>query len=82
MDSCRFLLPPGYREFFIMIDQCEREVELITKNGFHLNLKSKLCQFVALTNIFSNKEVKECEFITHSLEDTCKMIKFFAETGK
>ncbi len=71
-------LPGEYREFFLMIDHCERDVELRT-GGFHLNLKSKLCQFVVLTSVLYNKRVSECELITHSAKDTEKIIKFFLE---
>lgn len=72
----KFILPGGCRDFFLMIDQCEKEVELLTKEGFHLNLKSKLCQYVVLTSVFCNKQVKECELVTHSLEDTERILKF------
>lgn len=75
----RFFLPGGCREFFLMIDQCDREVELLTREGFHLNLKSKLCQYVALTSIFCNKKVKECELVTHSGKDTERILKFLIE---
>ncbi len=73
-------LPGGCRDFFLMIDRCDKEVELLTREGFHLNLKSKLCQYVALTSIFSNKKVKECELVTHSWNDTERILKFLIES--
>ncbi len=71
-----FMLPAGYREFFLMIDQCEKE-ELYTGEGFHLNLKSKLCQFVALTSVFYEKKIEEYELITNCEEDTVRLLRFF-----
>ncbi len=73
----QFMLPAGYREFFLMIDQCEKEVELYTGEGFHLNLKSKLCQFVALTSVFYEKKIEEYELITNCEEDTVRLLRFF-----
>ncbi len=70
-----FMLPAGYREFFLMIDQCEKE--LYTGEGFHLNLKSKLCQFVALTSVFYEKKIEEYELITNCEEDTVRLLRFF-----
>lgn len=72
-----FLFPGKCRDFFLMIDSCEKEVELYTKEGFHLNLKSKLCQYVAFTSIFRSKKVKECSLITHCEADTTKILQFF-----
>ena len=41
-------------EFLKVIDSCEGRVELITDDGDRLNLKSKLCQLVSLSTIFSS----------------------------
>lgn len=70
------ILPENLKEFFHVIDGCEREVELLTKDGFHLNLKSKLCQYVALTSIFCNKKRKECAIVTHAEKDTERILRF------
>ena len=35
-------------KFFEVVDKCEGKAEMLTENGDCLNLKSKLCQFVAL----------------------------------
>ena len=44
-------------KFFEVVDSCKGRVELITGEGDRLNLKSKLCQYVSLANIFSNGEI-------------------------
>lgn len=69
-----FILPGKYREFFRMLDSCEREVELITYDGYHLNMKSKLAQYVAMIYVFQNKRIEKCELITHSMEDTVRIV--------
>ena len=49
-------------EFLKIIDSCKGRVELITDDGDRLNLKSKLCQLVSLSTIFSSdlKSQKTC----------------------
>ena len=39
-------------EFFEKVLTCKGSVELFTQEGDVLNLKSKLCQYIALTQIF------------------------------
>ena len=52
-------------KFFEVVDSCKGRVELITGEGDRLNLKSKLCQYVSLANIFSNGEIPELEIIAY-----------------
>lgn len=73
------ILPEYYREFLHVIDACEREVELVTPDGCHLHLKSKLAQYVAFLRVFCNEKVRECELITHSSEDTFRLVTHFLE---
>lgn len=37
--------------FLAVLDTCEGNVFLVTREGDHLNLKSKLCQLVGLTHV-------------------------------
>lgn len=62
--------------FFKVIDQCEGRVELVTGEGDRINLKSKLCQYISLAEIFSNGEIPEMELIIQNPEDTKKLIGF------
>ena len=57
-------------KFFEVIDSCKGKVELVTGEGDRLNLKSKLCQYVSLANIFSNGE------IAYEKEDIDKLLSF------
>ena len=63
-------------KFFEIIDRCKGKVELVTGEGDRLNLKSKLCQYVSLANIFSNGEIPEMEVIAYEKEDVDKLINF------
>ncbi len=63
-------------KFFEVVDSCSGKVELVTGEGDRLNLKSKLCQYVSLANIFSNGEIPELEIIAYEKEDIDKLIAF------
>lgn len=64
-------------KLFEVVDQCVGKVELVTGEGDRLNLKSKLCQIISLTNIFSgNIEIPELEIIAHEPEDVQRLINF------
>ena len=63
-------------KFFQVVDSCAGRVELVTGEGDRLNLKSKLCQYVSMANIFSNEEIPELEIIAYEKEDIDKLIAF------
>lgn len=65
--------------FFSMIDQCTGKVELVTGEGDRLNLKSKLCQYVALASVFGSAEIPEMELIAYEKEDTLRIIEFMEQ---
>ena len=62
--------------FFKVIDSCKGRVELVTGEGDRLNLKSKLCQYVSLANIFSGGEIPELEIVAYEKEDIEKLMNF------
>ena len=62
--------------FFNTVDSCKGRVELVTGEGDRLNLKSKLCQYVSMANIFSNGEIPELEVIAYEREEIDKLISF------
>lgn len=67
-------------EFLKVIDSCQGKVELITDDGDRLNLKSKLCQLVSLSTIFSSSaQIPEMEIVAHELEDSKKIMDFLYE---
>jgi len=48
-------------KFFDAVAKCNGRVELLTAEGDRLNLKSKLCQYIALTQMFEEKRVEGME---------------------
>ncbi len=66
-------------KFFETVDNCKGKVELVTGEGDRLNLKSKLCQYVSLANIFSNGEIPELEIIAHEPEDVSRLVAFMVD---
>ena len=63
--------------FFEVVDSCAGKVELVTGEGDRLNLKSKLCQYVSLANVFSNgSTIPELEIIAYEKEDIDKLFQF------
>lgn len=62
--------------FFKVVDSCKGKVELVTGEGDRLNLKSKLCQYVSMANIFSNGEIPELDIVAYEREDIDKLIGF------
>ena len=65
--------------FFKVVDSCNGKVELVTGEGDRLNLKSKLCQYVSMANLFSNGEIPELEIIAYEREDIDKLINFMMQ---
>lgn len=63
-------------KFFEVVDSCTGKVELVTGEGDRLNLKSKLCQYVSLANIFSVGEIPELEIVAYEREDIDKLMSF------
>ena len=63
-------------KFFEVVDSCKGKVELVTGEGDRLNLKSKLCQYVSLANIFSGGEIPELEIVASEKEDIEKLFNF------
>ena len=66
--------------FFKVVDSCSGKVELVTGEGDRLNLKSKLCQYVSMANIFSNGAIPELELIAYEPEDISKLVNFMMES--
>ena len=63
-------------KFFEVIDSCKGKVELVTGEGDRLNLKSKLSQYVAMANIFSDGTIAELELLAYEPEDIQKLLSF------
>ncbi len=62
--------------FFKAVDKCQGQVELVTKQGDRLNLKSKLSQYVSLTGMFNDPKIGEIELIVSEPEDSMILLDY------
>lgn len=69
--------------FFDTVKKCKGNVYLISPEGDCLNLKSKLCRYIAFAELFvnDNEVIKELELKTEEPEDTEKFIDFMMREG-
>lgn len=70
------------QQFFKIVDSCKGRVELLTGEGDRLNLKSKLCQFLSIGQIFAKSDDLHLEIIASEEEDLQKLYKFLLEDEK
>ena len=62
--------------FFYAIDKCKGKVELVTKEGDRLNLKSKLSQYVSLANMFGDAKIGEVELLVSEPDDGIFLMEY------
>ena len=62
--------------FLKTVSECKGTVELVTKEGDRLNLKSELTRYVALTSFFKDSKIPEMEVILSEPDDAVKIINF------
>ena len=67
------------QEFFKVVDSCKGRVELLTGEGDRLNLKSKLCQFISMTQLFSRADELHLEVVASEEEDLQKICKYLLQ---
>ena len=66
------------QKFFETIKKCKGEVELATSEGDLLNLKSTLCQYIALTQMFEELRNDKVTFeLILSDENDAKLLSEF-----
>lgn len=63
-------------EFLKVLDECKGHVYLVTREGDHLNLKSKLSQLVGLTTLIQGGKIAEAYIICENPEDESKLFRF------
>jgi len=57
------------RLFFAAVNACPGRVELVTQEGDRLNLKSTLCQYIALTQMFHDERITCVELVVSNPAD-------------
>ena len=58
-------------DFLAVLDSCKGNVYLVTREGDKLNLRSKLCQLVGLTQL-----IAEAYIICENPDDESKLFRF------
>lgn len=64
------------KRFFEVLNECHGRVELVTNEGDRLNLKSTLCQYIALTQMFKDARIDDVELIVSEPEDVARLLEF------
>jgi len=64
------------QEFFKVLENCKGTVELVTSEGDRLNLKSKLCQYITLTQMFKDATIEEVELVVSEPEDMTLLLNY------
>ena len=65
-----------FEKFLEAVDQCKGEVWLITDEGDKLNLKSRLCQLIGISQIIQGGMVKEAKIVCDNPEDDSLLFRF------
>ena len=63
-------------KFLTVLDTCKGNVYLVTREGDHLNLKSKLCQLIGLTQLIEGGKITEAYVLCDNQEDESKLFRF------
>lgn len=67
------------QEFFETLNKCKGSVELVTSEGDRLNMKSKLCQYITLTQMFKDATIEEVELIVSEPEDMALLLSYLVK---
>jgi hypothetical protein len=70
-------------EFLAVLDTCEGNVFLVTRDGDKLNLRSKLSQLVGLTQLIEGGRIAEASIVCENKNDECKLFRLnmFRDVG-
>ena len=76
MDNSFALHNIDVKAFVSKLDQCKGNVFLITREGDHLNLRSKLCQLIGLTSLIEGGKISEAFVVCENPEDETLLFRF------
>ena len=62
-------------EFLAVLDTCEGNVYLVTRDGDKLNLRSKLSQLVGLTQLIEGGKIAEASIVCENKNDESKLFR-------
>lgn len=64
-------------QFLEKVGECQGKVELVSKEGDKLDLKSQLSKYIALAAMYrKDAEVKELELVMSEPEDRVRMMRY------
>ncbi len=66
------------KRFFAAVAACPGRVELVTQEGDRLNLKSTLCQYIALTQMFQDERISSVELVVSNPADFERLRPYLA----
>lgn len=67
-------------KFLEVIKQCKGNVELVSKEGDHLNLKSELTKYLALSKLFAdNTLINDLELVASDPDDVKFLLEYMME---
>ena len=69
--------------FLAVLDTCVGNVYLVTEEGDKLNLKSKLCQLIGLTQLIEGGKIVSAKILAENPDDESKLFRFnlLGDTG-
>lgn len=62
--------------FFSAVNECAGRIELVTNEGDRLNLRSTLCQYIALTQMFQDPRLESVELVLSDASDYGKLLPY------
>ena len=62
--------------FFKVIDECQGDVFLASDEGDMINLKSKLSQYLAIANLFSDGYISQLTLVTSTTGDSERFMRY------
>ena len=63
-------------DFIKLIDACKGDLYLVTDEGDRLNLKSKLCQLIGLSNLIDGGIIHTASLVCTSIEDERLLVRY------
>ena len=67
--------------FFDTIDKCRKNVYVVTTEGDRLNLKSKITQYIAFSDLFADQTIKDMELVFDDHEDENMVVDYLLNGG-
>ena len=66
--------------FFETLKQCQGTLEIVTPQGDRLNLKSKLSQYIIMSDMFDNATIGDLELIASEPDDIALIFSYLIKS--